>query len=90
MNKKIEKGCMAIIIGGFVKSNTGKIVKVGNFIGEKPFFGDSDLWEIDRLIDFNNPMNIKTQHAMCSEKTMQRIGDEDITQQKETTKSITA
>ncbi len=78
MKTELEPGCMAIIVGGVVRSNIGMIVKVGNFIGKIPRrnrinFVDPDMWEVDKPILFNCGRNFN----LCSGKTMQRLNDED-------------
>ncbi len=84
MRSKLEPGCMAMIVGGVVKSNHGMIVKVGNFIGD-PLKGsvidrDLDIWEVNKLVTFRNiRAGVKTYntHYMASGKTMQRIDDNE-------------
>jgi hypothetical protein len=36
MNNKIEKGCLAIVVAGRCSENIGKVVRVGDFVGQIP------------------------------------------------------
>ena len=69
MGSKLETGCKAIVTRGR-KSNLGKFVTVGNFIGTLPGFLHDDIWEVDKEMDTNNEPNF-----MNSGANMQRIDD---------------
>lgn len=52
---KIKTGCTAIVIDGAGnKTNIGKIVTVGVFIGKIDGFRSDDYWEVDRPIKFTD------------------------------------
>lgn len=75
--KPLEPGCKAMIIGGRCKENIGKVVTVGQYLGdffqEIALLRDRDIWEVDKNILFTNGDYQK----MCSGKTMQRIDGND-------------
>jgi len=45
---KIEFGCLALVINSHAEENIGKIVTVGNFVGEIPGIQNNDLWQVDK------------------------------------------
>lgn len=80
---KIEKGCVAIIVKGkqtkHVLTNIGKIVKVGNFLGEVERWVGDDYWEVDVLMNGSKGENAH----LNKESYMQRIDDPITEKQKE-------
>jgi hypothetical protein len=83
MNRKIEKGCLALVVGGELanpKPNTGKIVRVGNFLGKLPSqvckSADNDIWEVDKPIVWGNKQGHRIIFKCASEKYLQRIDDD--------------
>lgn len=85
--KPIEEGCMAVIVGTKQKegnrNNVGKIVNVGKFIGYIPGFRE-DLWEVDIPILFTSG----EEHMFCPEWGLERIDDEDTTEDSEMDKEL--
>jgi hypothetical protein len=59
MNDKIEKGCLAIVVAGRCSENIGKVVRVGDFVGQLP---DSrllkDYWQVDKPMKFANAFGV--------------------------------
>ena len=43
----IKEGCMAVVTGGLVKENIGKLVTVGKYIGCIDEYDFDDYWEVD-------------------------------------------
>ena len=81
--KKIEEGCLALVVGGRVKENLGKIVRVGKFIGkynnpDHIFMGD-DWWEVDKLMimRYENSLflNDTYKFALQRESNLMRIDE---------------
>jgi len=68
MSKPIEEGAKCVVIGGR-KPNNGTVVTVVKFVGKVDWFGDNDMWEVDK------PM--ETIWSTCvyfiSEKRLRRI-----------------
>lgn len=86
MGKKIEPGCMVVVVNSTVFSNIGKTTTVGSFLGRVAGFSGDDRWECDQTMRGDQGSFFNHQN----EKNMDRIDNEDITQQIETSKSITA
>jgi len=91
---KIEKGCMAIVINGAApnhpKTNIGKIVTVGDFLGKLKGFVGNDRWSVDQLINYTlDGLWFTGYHVQ--EKNLQRIDEppdqETITEELEITES---
>jgi len=84
----LEPGCLAVIVGGVVKENYGKIVTCVRYIGKVPElvgnYTDSDIWEVNQPVRFN----FGAYHNLCSGKTMQRIDDGKDDFEKETCLNI--
>lgn len=82
---RIEEGCMAIVIGGQVKENDGKIVTVGKFLGEVDTFKKNDFWEVSKpmtveVYQFGEFKRSET-YNMQSESALMRIDDTDTEKQ---------
>ncbi len=73
----LEPGCRAIVISGEMPpnrpTNVGKIVTVGNFIGEGDCLGNDDYWEVDKpMICIDGSVRYSNR-----EKNLLRIDDHD-------------
>ena len=78
----LELGCKAMIVGGRCEENIGKIVTVGNFIGDPSCgfntFSSKDYWEVNQKILFLTAwMKYPLYEYFCSGKTLRRIDDHD-------------
>lgn len=73
MRSKLEPGCKAIIVG--TMKNSGKIVKIGNFVGKIDNVSHNDLWEVNQAISYSNGF-IRTFHNLCPGQNLQRIDDD--------------
>ena len=73
----LEPGCLAIIIDGVNhpnhKTNIGKIVTVGSYIGFIKGMYGKDYWEVDRIMFTNKGRTIYYNREI----NMQRIDDHD-------------
>ena len=58
MNNKIEKGCLAIVIAGRCSENIGKVVRVGDFVGQLPDSRLKDYWQVDKSMKFANGFGV--------------------------------
>jgi len=77
--KPIEAGCLAVTINCRVKSNNGKFVTVGNFIGTVEGYKSDDRWEVDRVMtDTKGELNY---HMRASQ--LFRIDDPDLKEESE-------
>jgi hypothetical protein len=47
MNNKIEKGCLAIVVNSACSENLGKVVTVGEFLGDVSPVAGNDQWVVD-------------------------------------------
>ena len=74
--KPIETGCLAMIIKSRA-GNEGKVVTVGNFIGEVPWYHGKNRWEIDQLVKATNDRGDMKSCNHVREDYMMRIDGED-------------
>jgi hypothetical protein len=58
MNNKIEKGCLAIVVAGRCSENIGKVVRVGDFVGQLPDSRLKDYWQVDKPMKFANAFGV--------------------------------
>ena len=70
---EITEGCKAIVVAGVFEENIGKVVTVGNCVGDLDGFIGGPYWEVNQLMKCNGG----TYEALTREVNLQRIDDDE-------------
>jgi hypothetical protein len=80
--KPIETGCLAVVIKS-IAGNAGKVVRVGNYIGQVEGFDLPDHWETDIALNTLYPSTGKRSLSKhCSAHILLRIDGGDFEKEK--------